>query len=171
MLNSRDYLIAWIDSHANLFKGKVIDAGCGGFRYLDKYKKQCALTIIDKTPSKKPDVILDIEKPLPNQFIHGFDLVLCNQVLEHTFNPVFAFNNIFNFVSKNGGTILFSVPWMYKCHGTGDFYRFTKSWFNVMFKNQPRLDSFILSEYPVDPVEMFLIEIKVKPLITNKEDL
>jgi len=109
MMISREYLINWIDGHKSMFKGKVLDVGCGNFRYLEKYRDICTLLIADKCTTKKPDIVLDIEKELPIQYLYGFNLVLCNQVLEHTFNPVFAFNNIFNLIVKEG-EIFYSQP-------------------------------------------------------------
>ena len=50
-----------------------------------------------------------------------FDLVLCNQVLEHIFNPHIAFSSLKN-ITKKGGYIWVSIPTVNCIHGEPDFY-------------------------------------------------
>lgn len=56
----------------------------------------------------------------------SFDLVLCNQVLEHVFDFHKAVKELIR-VTKKGGLIMVSVPFVYPIHDKpNDFWRFTE---------------------------------------------
>lgn len=50
-----------------------------------------------------------------------FDLVICNQVLEHVPDPIQAFKNL-NFLTKKGGFIWVSIPVINRIHDEPNFY-------------------------------------------------
>lgn len=58
---------------------------------------------------------------IKNDFKASFDLVLCNQVLEHVPDPIRAFKNLL-LLAKPGGFIWVSVPVINRIHDEPNFY-------------------------------------------------
>lgn len=56
-----------------------------------------------------------------NDTYGAFDFVLCNQVLEHVFDPLRAMRNLAR-ITKPGGAVYVSIPTINKVHGLPDFY-------------------------------------------------
>jgi hypothetical protein len=55
-----------------------------------------------------------------------YDVVLCEQVLEHVVNPVAAVKNLFA-LTRPGGRVVVDTPFMLRIHGSpGDHWRYTK---------------------------------------------
>jgi len=71
------------------------------------------------------DNAFDLSKPWENKSLGGkylsYDLVLCNQVLEHVFNPIVAFDNLTKLVRPKG-YLYISVPVLNCIHGEPYFY-------------------------------------------------
>jgi SAM-dependent methyltransferase len=56
-----------------------------------------------------------------------FDVVLCEQVLEHVPDPLAAVKNLYR-LCRPGGTLLVSTPFLIRVHPSpDDFWRFTES--------------------------------------------
>jgi hypothetical protein len=52
---------------------------------------------------------------------HNFSMTMCNQVLEHVFNPHLAFKNLYNQTAPSG-YIYVSIPTLNCIHGEPDFF-------------------------------------------------
>lgn len=105
-------------------EGQVIDWGSGS-KPVMKYVKgdKAAFHTIDKNPDVKPDRLADIQRDWIN--VSRADHAFCMEVLEHTTDPGFVIENIYNNL-KLGGVLHLSVPFMYPEHGDEDYLRFTQ---------------------------------------------
>lgn len=84
---------------------------------------------VDFQPGDGVDIVHDLQYPLDMTFSH----IDCVSVLEHIENPFKAAANIYNTMEK-GGTILFSVPFVWRQHGyPSDYWRFTPEAVRVLF--------------------------------------
>lgn len=97
--------------------GRLLDVGCGTkpYRSLFDVKDYVGLDI-DSEPTRKrgiADYLYDGGKfPFADA---DFDSILCNQVLEHVFNPDEFLGEI-NRVLKPGGKLLLTVPFVWDEH-------------------------------------------------------
>ena len=73
-----------------------------------------------------------LDQPSPN-----FSMTLCNQVLEHVFNPHVAFRNLIH-VTRPGGHIYVTIPTINCIHGEPNFY---SSGFHPRFLERLALES------------------------------
>ena len=73
-----------------------------------------------------------------------FDLVICNQVLEHVPDPIKAFKNL-NFLTKKGGYIWVSIPVINRIHDEPNFY---SSGYH------PRYLQFLADEFQLDTIHI-----------------
>lgn len=107
--------------------GMVVDWGSGS-KPVQKYVKGVADFInIDKNPQTSPDILADIQNPIPslNPFaIQLADYAFCIEVLEHTTDPLAVLKNI-HYNLKTEGKLYLSVPFLYPEHGEEDYLRFT----------------------------------------------
>jgi SAM-dependent methyltransferase len=102
---------------AHLLKGRLLDIGCGSKPYkklfvVDEY---IGLDIDSKITRKRKvaEVLYDGKLfPLPS---NSFDSALCNQVLEHVFNPDEFLSEIYR-VLKPSGKLLLTVPFVWDEH-------------------------------------------------------
>lgn len=97
--------------------GRILDVGCGTMPYKNffNFSEYVGLefdTGIDKD-KKVADYYYD-GKTFPFQS-EGFDSVICNQVLEHIFEPEEFLSEIFR-VLKPGGKLLLTVPFTWDEH-------------------------------------------------------
>jgi SAM-dependent methyltransferase len=114
---ARRALVNAMQEESESIKGNILDVGCGSKPYKSIFK------VNDYRG-------LDIDSPLTrnlnaaDDFYDGtnfpyqqnrFDAVLCNQVLEHVFNPDEFLAEI-NRVLKPGGKLLISVPFVWDEH-------------------------------------------------------
>jgi hypothetical protein len=63
----------------------------------------------------------DLDLSWSDQASENFSLTLCNQVLEHVFNPHQAFRNLIHH-TRNGGLIFVSIPAVNCAHGEPNYY-------------------------------------------------
>jgi SAM-dependent methyltransferase len=82
---------------------------------------------LDIDPESGATYILDLcnnnENKLPSDY---FDIVNCNEVLEHTLQPFRAVAEMFR-ILKPGGLLLLTVPFNFRMHGPlPDCWRFTE---------------------------------------------
>ena len=92
------------------------------------------VTGIDFQAGEGVDVVHDIQHYIViNGGVKMFDHIDCCSVLEHVENPWRAALNLQR-VLKKGGTILLSVPFVWRVHGyPDDYWRFTKSGIKSIF--------------------------------------
>lgn len=115
-----DRALAHIPENSN-----VLDVGCGNAPYRDRLPAGCKHTGIDiDTGEGKPDITIEPGKPWPLPDA-TYDIVLCNQVLEHTGEPDLLISECKRAL-KPGGILILSVPFIYNEHGMPwDYRRFT----------------------------------------------
>jgi SAM-dependent methyltransferase len=99
-------------------RGTILDVGCGRkpYRHLFQYTEYIGMDIENPGhdhSQEEIDVYYDGKVfPFPD---NKFDNVLCNQVLEHVFEPV-PFLKEINRVLKPGGCFLLTVPFVWDEH-------------------------------------------------------
>lgn len=128
--SSRWYLDRWVAKAGRLGGDKsfrVLDAGAGNAPYRKHFKHVTYETAdfgeVDKKYSDLDYVCRLEELPMPDG---TYDLVLCNQVLEHIPDPVVVLKEIRR-VLKPSGQAWVSAPLFYAEHEVPyDFYRYTQ---------------------------------------------
>jgi len=106
---------------------RVIDIGCGRKPYRSIFKTDSYIGLeIDSEFARArghADAFYDGKRfPFPDQY---FDVALCNQVLEHVFNPLEFLAEIRR-VLKPGGKLLLTVPFVWDEHEQPyDFARYS----------------------------------------------
>lgn len=65
-----------------------------------------------------------VDKGVPEELRGVFDVVLCCNTLEHTFDILTGFKNTFEFL-RPGGLVYFSTPFRIKVHARPDYWRLT----------------------------------------------
>jgi SAM-dependent methyltransferase len=98
-------------------RGRVLDVGCGSRPYESLVAAREYVGLELDTPEnrrgKKADLFYDGHKlPFPDA---SFDAVICNQVLEHVFEPD-AFVGEIARVLRGGGRLLLTVPFVWDEH-------------------------------------------------------
>ncbi len=114
---ARSGLAKSIAIFAHLLKGRLLDIGCGSKPYkklfvVDEY---VGLDIDSEITRKRnlAEVLYDGKLfPLPS---NSFDSALCNQVLEHVFNPDEFLSEIYR-VLKPNGKLLLTLPFVWDEH-------------------------------------------------------
>lgn len=104
---------------SNTFNGRLIDIGCGQkpyeslFENITEYIGIEIETVSEIKSSTKADTYYDGKKiPFPDQH---FDCFLCNEVLEHVFNPDEFLDEIKR-VLKKGGHGIITLPFVWDEH-------------------------------------------------------
>jgi SAM-dependent methyltransferase len=102
-------------------EGEVLDVGCEDSPYRDWMPGASGYVGLDVSPGPKVDVVVspDGTWPLPD---HRFDVVLCTQVLEHVRFTEHTLSEIHR-VTRPGGNLILSVPFIYNEHGQPHDYR------------------------------------------------
>lgn len=77
----------------------------------------------------------DFDLTDPKSEVGEFDVVICEQVLEHVTQPFIAAQTLYKLV-KPGGTLIVNTPFLIKLHGMpDDYWRFTPSGMRVLLEN------------------------------------
>lgn len=133
---SRKGLYKCLSDNAHLVTGSVLDLGCGQkpYKELFSYSDYTGLEI---------DTDLNRKLAFADDFYDGntlpyqdnlFDTILCNQVLEHVFEPDFFLSEIFRAL-KPGGLIILTVPFIWEEHEQPyDFGRYTSFGLDYSFR-------------------------------------
>lgn len=129
-----------VSNASSLFRGKVLDSGCGIMPYkkiilenkdIISYIGLDIETALDYD-NVKPDYYWDgITMPFENE---TFDVVISTEVLEHIFNPDVYLIEVKR-VLKPGGVLFFTVPFLMSLHEIPhDYYRYTPYSLEMIFK-------------------------------------
>lgn len=114
---ARSNLAKAIGRHVSALSGKLLDVGCGSKPYQSLFDVEEYLGLdIDSERSRKlgiADYFYD-GNTFPFQS-ESFDSALCNQVLEHVFNPD-AFLSEIHRVLRPDGKLLLTVPFVWDEH-------------------------------------------------------
>ena len=114
---ARRELLRAVQSLAPELRGRVLDVGCGSRPYERLVTAREYVGLELDTPenrrTKNADVFYDGRK-LPFEDA-SFDAVICNQVLEHVFEPD-AFVSEIARVLRSGGRLLLTVPFVWDEH-------------------------------------------------------
>jgi len=111
-------------SHIPL-SGLVLDlGGVKHSSYLSAFHGKFSVTTVNMDERTNPDIIHDLEKPLPIR--EGtYDSVLLINVLEHVFDYRVLLKESARVV-KQGGVAVVAAPFLFPFHGSpDDFHRFT----------------------------------------------
>jgi SAM-dependent methyltransferase len=118
-----------------VFKGKVLNAGCGD-RDLSGALSKTTMTALVNVDIKTnlPGAYLADLRELPFEDGH-FDCILCNAVLEHHPDPPAALLEMVR-VLKPGGNIILCIPFLQPYHPCPeDYYRYTATGMITLGKN------------------------------------
>lgn len=124
---ARRGLYQGVAQFAPAMRGKLLDVGCGQKPYACLFEAEIYVGLELDTPDnrarKRADHFYDGNQfPFPGA---SFDSVLCNQVLEHVFEPT-AFLREIRRVLRPGGQLLLTVPFIWDEHEQPwDFARYT----------------------------------------------
>jgi SAM-dependent methyltransferase len=120
------------------YKGRVVDLGCGDSPYRDAILRSaseyCGVDHWDSNYKKTHvGVAADLRETLPFQN-EVFDTVVAFQVLDDLPEPGCFLNECYR-ITKRGGHIFLTVPFMWKLHEEPrDYYRFTKYGLQYLLK-------------------------------------
>ena len=130
----RDAIVTFAPS----LKGNILDVGCGSQPYRRYFKCNEYIGLDIDTNSNRQAKVADYfydgsRFPFNDS---SFDSVLCNQVLEHVFNPQQFLSEIRR-ILKPGGRILLTVPFVWDEHEQPyDYARYTTFGLRQLFEEQ-----------------------------------
>ena len=115
--------------------GTILDLGGNlNSEYHTLIKGKHMVTTVNINPEYACDMVFDIQEKFPIES-EKFDAVLSMNVLEH----VYGFDNVISEayrVTKKGGVLIFSVPFMHHIHGSpDDYFRYTRSAYERMLND------------------------------------
>jgi SAM-dependent methyltransferase len=113
--------------YANFLQGSLLDVGCGSMPYKSLFSVSEYIGLdIDSENSRKRAIADEFYDGLIFPFSDNrFDAILCNQVLEHVFNPDEFLSEIHR-VMKPGAKLLLTVPFVWDEHEQPfDYGRYT----------------------------------------------
>lgn len=130
----RDDLQAFLERHANLITGEVLEIGSGMWMWpKQRFSSQSHFRTLDREMYDGTDIVgdvLQLDEVVPPE---SLDAVLCLETLEHVTDPRRALEQI-HAALKPGATLLASAPFRYELHGEnyGDFWRFTRQGWGLL---------------------------------------
>src|ERR1035437_5812332 len=136
--------------------GKLLDVGCGSEPYRSLFTVDTYIGLdIDSDASRQRGVADQLYDGGVFPFSDGaFDPALCNQVLEHVFNPDVFLGEIAR-VLKPGGRLLLTVPFVWDEHEQPyDFARYSSFGLRAILEKQG-LKILIHKKLGADPSVLF----------------
>ena len=127
-----------IEHFASNIGGRLLDVGCGTKPYQELFVVDTYIGLdIDNEATRKRGVADFLYEGKHFPFDDGeFDAILCNQVLEHVFNPDEFLHEI-NRVLKPGGKLLLTVPFVWDEHEQPyDYARYSSFGLRALLKNK-----------------------------------
>lgn len=127
-----------ITEYAPLLSGRLLDVGCGSKPYRSLFAVDAYIGLdIDSEISRKRGIADYLYDGNIFPFADGsFDAVLCNQVLEHVFNPDEFLGEITR-VLKPGGKLLLTVPFVWDEHEQPyDYARYSSFGLRALLEKQ-----------------------------------
>ena len=127
-----------ITEYAPLLSGRLLDVGCGSQPYRPLFAVDAYVGLdIDSETSRKRGVADYLYDGKIFPFADSsFDAVLCNQVLEHVFNPDEFLGEIAR-VLKPGGKLLLTVPFVWDEHEQpNDYARYSTFGLRALLEKQ-----------------------------------
>lgn len=124
--------------YAPKLTGRLLDVGCGSKPYYSLFTVDAYIGLdIDSNFSRKRGVADYFYDGKTFPFVDGsFDSALCNQVLEHVFNPDEFLGEISR-ILKPGGKLLLSVPFVWDEHEQPyDFARYSSFGLRALLEKQ-----------------------------------
>ncbi len=114
---ARSGLAAGIRKYSNSLNGVLLDVGCGTKPYQELFSVENYIGLDIDSDSSRMRAIADYfydgtTFPFSDEI---FDSILCNQVLEHVFNPDCFLTEIYR-VMKPGAKMLLTVPFVWDEH-------------------------------------------------------
>ena len=130
---------------------QILDCGQSLREYWPKARNKAAtaFTLDINRFDGYPDILADIcDTQNLQQFRETFDYVSCFSLIEHTYNPFFACQNLFS-MCKSGGRIYGSAPFLFPRHSPEDlsyqdYFRFTRDSYALLFPDAKSIDLFPL---------------------------
>lgn len=113
----RASLATAVAEFAHSLSGRLLDVGCGSkpYRFLFHVSDYVGLDIDSDISRNRGAADLYYDGSVFPVDSASFDVVLCNQVLEHVFNPEFFLAEVTR-VLKPGGKLLLTVPFVWDEH-------------------------------------------------------
>lgn len=128
-----------VQSFANAVSGSLLDVGCGSKPYESIFTNR-----VDRYLGLDIDTPMTRQRGIADYFYTGkqfpldsssFDVVLCNQVLEHVFNPEEFLDEV-NRVLKPNGKLILTVPFVWDEHEQPfDYARYSSFGLAHLLKN------------------------------------
>jgi SAM-dependent methyltransferase len=130
-------LVRWLRdearrAHEDLGPYRVLDVGCGGKPYEPLFARfACEYVGVDPVPNPRAELVGSAEDlPVDDG---TFDVVLCNQVLEHCDSPMRAVSELCR-VAAPGGRLLVSTHGVMAYHPSPtDYWRWTHAGLEKLF--------------------------------------
>ena len=106
--------------------GKVVDlGGTEHAEYRAFFKGKFEIVTVNLDPTAAPDLLHDLEKPVPYPDA-SFDHALLMNVLEHIFDYRQLLHEAVRIV-RPGGSVIIAVPYLFPIHPSpSDYWRFSK---------------------------------------------
>ena len=110
-----------------VLSGRVLDLGGErGSEYIQSFRGQFETTVVNTSEKARPDIIHDLEKPLPIED-NAYDHVLLINVLEHIFEYRALLREAARVLAPSGNLVIV-VPFLFPVHPSPeDYRRFTVS--------------------------------------------
>lgn len=135
---ARKGLCEAISEFAPLLSGRLLDVGCGSKPYKSLFAVEAYIGLdIDSEMSRKRSIADYLYDGKSFPFADSsFDAVLCNQVLEHVFNPDEFLGEIVR-VLNPGGKLLLTVPFVWDEHEQPyDYARYSSFGLRALLEKQ-----------------------------------
>lgn len=142
---------------------KILDIAPQDHKGAREFFKDSDIYTLDIDINSGADFIADLceenSDKIPSNY---FDIIICTEVLEHTFNPFNAVNEIHR-ILKPQGKVYVSTPFNFRIHGPlPDCWRFTVHGLKSLFSQFNVVD---IEETPTD--DRFLMPVQYQTIATK----